>query len=57
MSPWECYHLDIYGSEKEFIKTKSKTRDVEKVANPFLLSLPIAEGKKDEKRWNCHHDI
>ena len=36
----------MYESEKRYVTTTSKTRDVDKVSNPFLLSLPITDGRK-----------
>ena len=49
--------IDMYGSEKRYVETKSKTRAVEKVASPFLLSLSITDGRKQKIYTYYHNDI
>ena len=47
---WECLQLDMYGSEKRYVKTKSQTRDVVQAVYLFLLSSPITYCKKTIKK-------
>ena len=39
----------MHGSDKRYVKTISKTRDIEKAVNSALLSLSITDSRKTEK--------